>query len=67
MTPLQEVLTEIVKNLEAVAANVGAMELALVEQGFLTLEQTDSHRPISLQSVKSALANARWMTARLPE
>jgi hypothetical protein len=66
-TPLQNTLTEIVKNLEIVAANVGAMEMALVERGLLTFEQTDSHRPNSLQSVKSALANARYLISRLPD
>jgi hypothetical protein len=66
-SPLQEVLSQIVKNLEAVAANVGAMETALVEQELITFEMTDRHRPTSLQNVKSGLANVRYMISRLAE
>ena len=65
MTPLQEALSEIVKNLEIVAANVGAMEIALVARELLTFDETDLHRPNSLQSVKSGLANARYLISRL--
>ncbi len=65
-TPLQNTLLEIINRLEACAANVGAMETALVARGLLTFEATDSHRPNALQNVKSELANARWMTSQLP-
>lgn len=67
MTDLQQALTEIVKNLEITATNLGAMETALIERGVLAADDIDSYTAIPQQNAKYALANARNWISRLTD
>ena len=70
MKPIKDILSEIVKNLETVAINLGAMEAALDELGFVHASDIDKYTGVlsgPQTNAKHALANVRYMISKIPD
>jgi hypothetical protein len=67
MKPIKDILNEIVKHLETVAVNLGAMEEALVGRQLISSGDIDNCSLASQQNAKHALVNVRYMISKLPD
>ena len=70
MRELKTVLNEIVKNLENVAVELGALEAALNTREVVSQDEIESHMGVlspARTSVKHMLVNVRHSISQLPE
>ena len=64
---IKDILNLVVKTLESVTTDLGALEALLIEQQTISSVDLGRYRAVHLQSVKHTLANARYWIGSLPD